>query len=101
MSKEKYSVIIDDSVDYTITVKEKKNKKSYTFKRSKSDTWLPHAKGETIFKLIDDGNGIDVDIKELEDSYIGYDLFMELTILFNFIRKNESGFQEKYKIIKK
>jgi adenine-specific DNA methylase len=100
MSKEKYNVIIDDSIDYTITVKEKKDNTSYTFKRSKSDTWLPNAKGVTIIKAIDDGNGVDIDIKEFEGTYVGYDILFELKVLLDFIHDSAKGVKETYKIVK-
>lgn len=94
----KYDVIINDNVEYRIIKKVKKHITVYKLKRSKSEIWNSHVKGEIILVAEDTGNG--VDFKDTITSELEYDKFLELHILLNFIMEGDKSLNEKYKIIK-
>lgn len=94
----KYDVIIDNAVEYRIIKKVKKYSIVYKLKRSKSEVWNSHARGETLLVAEDDGNGID--FRDTIASELEYHKFLELHILLNFIMEGDKTLKEKYKIIK-
>lgn len=72
-------LIKDGSLEYTAKVKG--NGKKITLKRSDSDTWCDHVKGERVAKLKDTGNGIIIEFEDWMEINFDYDEFCEFYTL--------------------
>jgi hypothetical protein len=60
--KTKKAVLINDTIEYTITVKGNGSNLIYKMKRSNADVWASPSKGEKVAKLIDNGDEVTVSI---------------------------------------
>jgi len=60
--KTKKVVLINDTVEYSISVKETGSNTLYKMKRSDADCWADSVKGEKVAKLVDNGNEVEFNI---------------------------------------
>ncbi len=100
--KTKYLVLDTktDTIEYYILVSTKKDKVKYELTYSKFSEW--NYPKDVILTILDDGDHMEINFEsgKKDITNIGYDEAMDLTILLNFIRKNDRVFCPKYKIIK-
>lgn len=60
--KTKKIVLINDTIEYSISVKETGSNTIYKMKRSESDCWADSSKGEKVAKLKENGEEITISI---------------------------------------
>jgi len=102
MAKEKYFYFDEDGVhQFTVTVKEKRDKTTYTLKYSNSGEWVDEYKGVKIARAIDNGDGFDIKVYfDLEDMSHQSQYFEYLYLLLNSVQKINPNLMSKYKLYK-
>jgi hypothetical protein len=93
--KTKKAVLINDAVEYIITIKDTDSNVVYKMKRSDADFWVDSLKNEKVAKLIDNGDDeVIVSINSVATIELHYSELWELHILLTefFSKPNHSKF---------
>ncbi len=79
--KTKKAVLINDTVEYNITIKDVGPNLIYKMKRSDADFWVNSLKNEKVAKLIDNGDEVTLSINNGTTTILYYSELWELHIL--------------------
>ena len=83
-----YMILVDESFQYTAYTCE--NGSGYLH-RSQSDYWAKHARGEMLWTVADDGNGVTLTSDQLKKKIrLDYSQVSELQILLGLLSKNSN-----------
>lgn len=86
--------------EYTIKVSGSDSGTFYSMAYSDSNTWSEETKGDTIFTILNDGNGYKWMHTTLMSFYIDYLVFHQYSIFFRVIQQLESDPKFSIKVLK-
>ena len=95
--KTKKLVLINDTVEYVISVKDTSSNTVYRMKRSEADCWADSSKGEKVAKLNNNGNEAAVNIGGTT-VVLDYSQLWELHILLTEFHSNP--LHDKFNLLK-
>lgn len=98
--KDKLYYVIDteqQSIEYVI--EQPGDEDVLVMRRSDSESWSEHARGEEIMKVFGTGNGYHIKWAEKPGKVLDYSQIAELTVMLNFINKFDSNSPLKYHVV--
>lgn len=96
--KDKFYYVLDgESIEYII--EEPLDEDIFVLRRSDSDNWSSHARGEKILTALNSGSGYKIKWEEKVDKTLDYSQVMELTIMLNFLNRHNSSNPMEYRIV--
>lgn len=82
---------LEHNVEYIISVELIDEGIQYLLFRSMNDNWSEDVKGELLIKVISDGNGYKINHKTREKKHLDYDEAVHLSLLLQFIGRQENN----------
>lgn len=88
--------IKEETIEYVIKKKERKDGTEYVLKNSKSEIWNEHSKGEVQVSIFDNGNDYVIKITDYSDIVIDASDLCNLRMILNYLADDNTNLTPEF-----